>query len=248
MPESLGSRYVLVNIPAYQLTAVNGSKHLQMDVIVGKPNTPTPMFSKNITGLSINPTWGVPKKIAVNEMLPKVRKNPGYLNQAGYEVVDNSGTAINPSDINWDSVGKFNFAYNFRQAPGSGNALGKVKFSIPDSDDIYLHDTSQRKLFANADRALSHGCVRLSDPKALTQFMLQGEGWSEAKIEASYDGNDSRTVAITPMPVHLVYWTSWVDVAGKVHFSQDIYGKDKSLLAAMGTPNRKEEFVKLAMN
>lgn len=248
MPGSLGTRYVLVNIPAYQLTAVAGENQLKMNVIVGKSNSPTPMFSKNITDVVLNPSWSVPPKIALNEMLPKVRKDPEYLTRAGYKVVEySSNQAVDPLSIDWDSVGHGNFAFSFRQQPGDDNALGKVKFNIPDSDNIYLHDTSQRALFVKAERSLSHGCVRLGDPKALTQFILGNEGWSEAKIDAAYEGDASRTVRITPIPVHLVYWTSWVTEDGSVHFGRDIYGKDKQLLAAMGTPNR-EDSLKLAMN
>ncbi|MES2983747.1 MAG: L,D-transpeptidase family protein [Pseudomonadota bacterium] len=248
MPRDLGDRYVLVNIPSYQLTAVAGGKQMEMNVVVGKTASPTPMFSKAITDVVFNPSWGVPAKIAVNEMLPKIRKNPGYLASAGFTVVSN-GEAVDPTAVDWESVGHGNFNYAIRQNPGSGNALGKVKFTIPDSDNIYLHDTSNRGVFTRSDRDLSHGCVRLGDPRAFTQFLLQSEGWSEAKIDASYDSATSKTVKITPMPVHLVYWTSWVDSSGRPHFTRDIYGKDKALLAAMATPQpRSSDSVKLAMN
>ncbi|MFM9890236.1 MAG: murein L,D-transpeptidase [Rickettsiales bacterium] len=251
MPDNLGPRYVLVNIPSYTLTAVSGSNQMAMNVIVGKRDTKTPMFSKEITNVVLNPSWGVPQKIAIKEMLPKVRKNPQYLSNAGYTVTETRGGVsyqVNPQDIDWNSVGQGNFAYNFRQNPGDGNALGKVKFTIPDSDNIYLHDTSQRGLFVKSERSLSHGCVRLADPKALAEFVLRDEGWSEAKIDAAYDSDASRTVPIAPLPVHLVYWTSWVDGAGNTHFSRDVYGMDKPLLTAMGEPKNRVETVKLAMN
>lgn len=246
MPRDLGSRYVLVNVPGYRLRAVAGDQQLAMKVIVGKPDTKTPMFSKEITDVILNPSWGVPGKIAVKEMLPKIRKNPGYLAKAGYTVTEN-GQAVDPSTIDWSSVGHGNFSYSFRQQPGDGNALGKVKFSIPNSDNIYLHDTSQRGLFAKAERSLSHGCVRLGDPKALTEFVLKQEGWSAEKIETAYESSASRTIRVTPLPVHLVYWTSWVDEHGAPHFSRDIYGMDKTLLASMTKPTR-DESIKLAMN
>ncbi len=248
MPQDMGTRYVLVNIPSYTLTAISGNDRLNMNVIVGKPTSKTPMFSKNITDVVLNPSWGVPAKIAVNEMLPKVRKNPGYLARAGYTVTAANGEVVNPHDIDWSSVGHGNFGYSFRQKPGDGNALGKVKFNIPDSDNIYLHDTANRGLFAQADRSLSHGCVRLGDPKALTEFVLKHEGWDEAKIDASYESSASRNVSITPLPVHLVYWTSWVDTQGRAHFGRDIYNMDKKLLVAMGGVNKAEESIKLAMN
>lgn len=232
MPHDLGSRYVLVNVPGYRLRAVDGDRTLAMNVIVGKPATKTPMFSKEITNVVLNPSWGVPARIAVNEMLPKLKNDPDYLVRGGYTVSEN-GQVVNPQDIDWESVERGNFTYAFKQQPGDGNALGKVKFTIPDSDNIYLHDTSQRKLFVRSERSLSHGCVRLADPEAMTKFMLVGEGWSEKSVEAAYASAASRTVNITPMPVHLVYWTSWADESGKLHFARDIYGMDKPLMQAM---------------
>ena len=247
MPKDMGTRYVLVNVPGYQLRAVDGQRTLAMDVIVGKPTSKTPMFSKEITQVVINPSWGVPAKIAVNEMLPKIRKDPSYLTRAGYTVSEN-GTTVSPHDVDWDSLGRGNFPYALKQKPGDGNALGKVKFMIPDSDNIYLHDTAQRGLFVRADRSMSHGCVRLSDPEAMTKFILGGEGWDEQKIETAYDSDASRSVTINPMPVHMVYWTSWTDSSGKPHFARDIYGMDKSLLAAMTPKPPRESAVTLAMN
>ncbi len=248
MPRDLGSRYVLVNVPGYRLRAVASGQELAMNVVVGKSATPTPMFSKQITSLIVNPSWGVPSKIAVKEMLPKVKKDPSYLVRAGYQVTQD-GVAVDPSSIDWSSVGAHGFNYSFRQKPGDDNALGKVKFSIPDSDDIYLHDTSQRKFFARAERSLSHGCVRLGEPEALTRLVLKAEGWSDAKIDAAYDANATRSIAITPTPVHLVYWTSWVDESGALHFNRDIYGHDQRLLATMErTAPALGTGVKLAMN
>jgi murein L,D-transpeptidase YcbB/YkuD len=251
MPQSLGSRYVMINVPSFRLLAVANNQRLTMDVITGKPSTPTPMFSKNITDVVFNPTWNVPAKIAVNEMLPKLRANANYATQKGYTVIEHSGGESFPVDgasIDWRAVGRGSMTYSFRQEPGDGNALGKVKFYIPDSDNIYLHDTSQHNLFSRAERSLSHGCVRVEDPKALAEFALSGEGWDSAKIDAAYDSAVSRTVRITPLPVHLVYWTSWVDESSQVHFNRDIYGLDKKLLVAMQSPRKQNTGVKLAAN
>lgn len=245
MQRDLGTRYVLVNVPAYKLKAVSGSQQLAMDVIVGKPDTKTPMFSKEITNVVINPTWNVPAKIAIKEMLPKIRNNPDYLANAGFSVIGRDGEEVSASAIDWDNVGHGNFNYTLRQDAGDGNALGKVKFTIPDSDNIYLHDTSSRKLFARTERSLSHGCIRLSDPKAMTEFVLSNEGWSKDKIETAYDSSASRTVSISPLPVHLVYWTAWVDEKGQTHFSRDIYGMNRPLLLAMGGASQPEA-IKLA--
>lgn len=247
LPRDMGNRYVLVNIPAYQLHAVNGADQLNMKVIVGKPATPTPLFTKTITNISFNPSWGVPAKIAVNEMLPKIRRDPNYLTNAGYTLSSN-GQTVDPSSVDWSNIGKGYFPYSIRQNPGDGNALGKVKFFITDADDIYLHDTANRNLFAKSERSLSHGCVRLGDPQALAKFVLKGEGWSEQKIETAYESDDSRAVSVKPLPVYLVYWTSWVDGQGKPHFARDIYGKDKALMAALRNAPSRDTAVQLAMN
>jgi len=246
MGHDMGSRYVLVNVPAYRLKAVAGNQQLVMDVIVGKPATKTPMFSKEITNVVFNPTWSVPPKIALKEMLPKIRKNPNYLAHAGFSIIGQDGEAISAGAIDWDNVDQGNFNYTLRQDAGDGNALGKVKFTIPDSDNIYLHDTSNHKLFARTERSLSHGCIRLSNPKAMTEFVLNNEGWSENKIESAYASSSSRTVSITPLPVHLVYWTTWVDDAGQTHFGRDIYGMNQRLLIAMSGAVQPET-IKLAM-
>lgn len=248
MPRDIGNRYVMVNLPAYRLWAVSGNKQLQMDVIVGSPSNRTPLFSKAITDVVINPSWGVPNRIAVNEMLPKIQEDSDYLARAGYRVTQN-GVPVDPDDVDWSSFGDRSANYALHQPPGDGNALGKVKFLIPDSDGIYLHDTSQPKLFALSERSLSHGCVRLSEPEKFTQFVLANEGWSEQKTAAAYESKTPLTVKIQPLPVHLVYWTSWVDARGAVHFVRDVYGMDKTLLASMNNrPVRDDTVIKLAMN
>ena len=247
MPHDLGTRYVLVNIPAYQLSATSGANHLAMKVIVGKPGSKTPLFSKEITNVVLNPSWSVPAKIAANEMLPKIQKNPGYLSKAGFSVIDASGQEVAPETIDWSSVGRNHFAYTLRQDSGDSNALGKVKFTIPDSDNIYLHDTSNRGLFARSERSLSHGCVRLSDPRALTEFVLNDAGWDSKKIDTAYDSDSLRTVRIAPLPVHMVYWTAWVDNTGQTHFNRDIYGLDRPLLLAMGGGPKMKTAIALAM-
>jgi len=132
-------------------------------------------------------------------------------------------------------VSQSHFPYQFRQASGGGNALGKLKFPIPDNHAIYLHDTSEPQLFSKESRALSSGCIRLADPKGLAAFLLADQPeWTADQIEASYDSTRNRNVDITPVPVHTVYWTAWVDFNGTVHFRDDVYQKDSPLLAALG--------------
>lgn len=233
MPTDMGARYVLVNVPGYTLTGVeNGKEAVTMPVIVGRPVSRTPIFSNQITEVIFNPTWHVPHSIAVKEMLPKIRKNPNYLQRAGYRVtrnVDGRAVSVNPTEIDWEEAAEGGFRYSFNQPPGGDNALGKIKFNIPNADNIYLHSTSQPKLFAKDERALSHGCVRLGDPLALAKFVLGAEGWADEKIASSYDASATKTVRITPIPVHLVYWSAWADGNGRPHFTSDVYNKDAQL-------------------
>jgi murein L,D-transpeptidase YcbB/YkuD len=239
LPSTMGDRHILVNIPGYYLKGYEGTTPtLAMRVIVGKPTTRTPLFSNKVTDVVFNPTWSAPQSIITKELLPKLRSNPSYFNRANFSVLqtkDGVTSEVDPLSIDYSNAGYDGARYNFRQKPGSSNALGKVKFNIPNSDDIYLHSTSQPQLFAKQERALSHGCIRLEKPKALAEYVLQSEGWESHKVDNVYNNSESRNVKVQPLPVHLVYWTSWVDDNRRPHFSPDIYGIDRPILAAMNT-------------
>jgi L,D-transpeptidase YcbB len=237
LPASMGDRHILVNIPGYYLKGYEGTiPKLAMRVIVGKPATRTPLFSNKVTDIVFNPTWSAPQSIINKELLPKLRSNPTYFNRANFSVLqtkDGITSEVDPLSIDYSNAGFDGAHYSFRQKAGSGNALGKVKFNIPNSDDIYLHSTSQPQLFAKQERALSHGCIRLEKPKALAEYVLQSEGWESRKVDTAYNGSESRNVKVQPLPVHLVYWTSWVDDNNRPHFNPDIYGIDRPIVAAM---------------
>ncbi|MBA4274846.1 MAG: hypothetical protein C0436_04245 [Alphaproteobacteria bacterium] len=251
MPRNDEGRHILVNIPGYYLQGYEGEKKsLEMRVIVGKPVTRTPMFSNIVTDVVFNPTWTPPQSIVSKEMMPKLRSNPSYFRRANFTVMQTVGgvtSEVDPLSIDYANAGFDGARYSFRQAAGSGNALGKIKFNIPNSDSIYLHSTAQPHLFEKQERALSHGCIRLHDPRALARFVLQADGWETAKIDSTYDSSASRSVKVNPVPVHLVYWTSWVDDKGRARFHPDIYGIDKPIVAAMA-PAITDDTVKLAMN
>ena len=236
MAEPQDERYVLVNVAGYYLEAVqDGTPVLISRVIVGDRKNPTPLFTNAITDVQFNPSWHVPKRIAAEEIAAKMRRDPDYLVRAGFTVTDSSGGSVDPSTIDWSQVSKKHFPYRIRQRPGEENALGKIKFNIPDDYDVYLHSTSTPKLFAKADRALSHGCVRVQQARALAYFLMQGmAGWDRTRIDQAYDGSASRVVRLeNPVPVYLVYWPSWVDDANTVHFHPDIYDRMKSRSAEL---------------
>ncbi len=243
LPEVLGNKHILVNLPSYELFAYDeGEKVMDMKVIIGQKSRRTPLFSNHITQAVFNPTWSVPRSIAVKDKLHKIQKDPGYLVRAGFTVTQ-YGQTVDPYNIDWSSVNRSNFNFGLRQAAGSGNALGKVKFPIPNNDSVYLHDTSSRGLFAKNYRALSSGCIRIEKPDALAQFVLKDEeGWDEEMIMSAYESHRNRHVKVTPVPVHTVYWTAWVDEGGQTHFYDDIYRKDHKILAALGPASAEGEF------
>lgn len=237
LPDHLGEKFILVNLPAFQLTAFDhGKEAINMKVIVGRADRKTPLFSNAITQAVFNPTWSVPTKIAREDFPKKLQANPDYLSQHGFTVMQD-GMRVDPSYVDWQSVG----SYSLQQASGNGNALGKVKFPIPDNQSVYLHDTSDRSLFSKDMRALSSGCIRVEAPRELASFIVNGNaGWDEATIAAAYDSRSNRTVNITPVPVHAVYWTAWVDPDGTTHFYDDIYRNDPVTLAALGDDDDKD--------
>ena len=243
MPSDLGAKHVLVNVPGYTLYGFdNGKQTLTMRVIVGKPQTSTPIFSNVITNVVFNPSWSAPQSIVRSELLPKLRKNPGYFVNAGFTVYHN-GSPVDPHSVDPDSGGSF----AFRQKPSTRNALGKIKFNLPDNDSIYMHSTAKPELFSTEMRALSHGCIRLEDPKAMAQYILgTEEGWDAEKIDRTYDSSAPRTADVSDVPVHLVYWTAWTDAGGITHFYDDVYGKDDKVEDALIPASEKS--LRLAEN
>ncbi len=239
LPRSLGRRYVVVNIAGFSLEVVEDEDLvLWMRAIVGKPFQQTPVFSSKITHLTLNPFWEVPFNIATKEMLPKVRQDPGYLQREHMRVlrVDQGKVVqIDPADVDWKNVGRANFPYRFRQDPGPANALGRVKFYLPNRYSVYLHDTPNKSLFSQAVRCFSHGCVRLERPFELTAYLLRDQPeWTRARIIETLEHEQNFVIMLSaPIPIYTVYWTAWVDSQGILNFRKDIYGRDKKLSQAL---------------
>lgn len=231
--------YILVNVPSYHLQAIAGEKvALAMDVIVGKKDRATPLFNNSINTVVVNPTWTPTYKILTKDLLPKFRNDPEYIERGGYKVYDRAdGYELDPYSVDWEQTS----ANDVRvvQSAGARNALGKVKFLLPDNDAIYLHDTSKRQLFSEASRALSSGCVRLSDPKALMDFVLAAQGDAQAdKGSAAWAGEERTTMRLKhKIPVKVTYYTASIGDEGMVHFHSDIYRKNDALVAAMSKHN-----------
>jgi murein L,D-transpeptidase YcbB/YkuD len=224
LPDTLGDRYVLVNIPTYHLTAVDhGQVALQMRVVTGKQDSPTPIFSDEMTTVVFSPYWNVPPDIARNETMPAVMRDPGYLGRNNLEVV-RAGRVLDPWAVDWSRPGQV----QFRQRPGARNALGGVKFMFPNQFDVYLHDTPADALFASVERDYSHGCVRLEKPFEMAQWVLRDRAeWTPEKIQAAMASGREQHIALKHhIPVYIVYETVWVDDDGTVEFREDVYGHD----------------------
>jgi L,D-transpeptidase YcbB len=233
MPDNLGQEHFLVNIAAFELQWVKNNHTVErMNVVVGAVATQTPEFSDELEYVELNPTWTVPYSIATKEMLPKLRGNR-FAYATDFEVFAN-GKVASWGSINWVSYGPGKFPFTFRQKPGPKNALGKVKFMLPNRHNIYLHDTPAKDKFANSTRAFSHGCIRLSRPADLA-YALLGEkaGLNTSEIDAIWAGNKTTKVNLPQkIPVHIVYATAFATDNG-IEFRSDVYGRDRKLYAAL---------------
>lgn len=236
LPADLGARHIFVNIADFQAKLVEGERTIHVArVIVGKSFTSTPTFSRAMTHIVVDPYWHVPPSIAVREILPELRKNPGYLAAQGMDVLDAAGRIVAPESIDWRSVPTGPFPYRFRQRPGPRNALGELKFMFPNEFNVYLHDTPSRTLFRRTVRAFSHGCIRVEDPRTLATLLLAPQGWTRARLDAQIRGGPAETTIMLepPVPVHITYLTAWVNRDGTIQFRDDIYGRDAKLATAL---------------
>jgi len=228
MPHELGDRYVLVNVPAYQMQVMEGNNPaLAMRVIVGDPKHPTPLFSDEMTTIVFSPNWNVPESIIRNEMLPRLVNDPGYLERQDIQVVGTSGEAVDVQAVDWGDEEAVT-GLHFRQEPGPRNALGLVKFVFPNQFDVYMHDTPTDALFNRQRRALSHGCIRLENPVALAQYVMRDKPeWTAERINAAMNAGHEQGVPLKDhIPVHIGYFTAWVNSDGSVTYTDDPYGLD----------------------
>ena len=206
-----------VNVPEFKLDLIAAGKTaLTMRVVVGKAQSRTPAFSDKMTYLELNPEWNIPGDIAKKEILPKLAADPGYLARHDMEVVPGS-------------------EHRLRQRPGKDNPLGQIKFMFPNQFDVYLHDTPADHLFDRAERDFSHGCIRLEKPLELAAYLLKDDPkWTPETIQQAIDSGEQQKITIPhPLPVHILYYTAFVDPDGTVEFRKDIYGHDAELAKAL---------------
>ena len=232
LPRDLGDRHILVNVPEYRLEVWEGGRMpLTMRVVVGKKDTPTPIFADDMTHVVFSPYWNVPATIVKNETVPAALRDPAFLQRTNMEVLDKSGNVVDPSSVDLESLSE----YRFRQRPGSSNSLGLVKFMFPNQYNVYLHDTPADSLFARATRSFSHGCVRVEEPEKLARYVLgdQPEWTPERIADAMHAGTESTARLARPIPVYLGYWTARVSADGILQFREDIYGIDARLTSLL---------------
>ena len=203
--------------------------------IVGARRTPTPSFSANIVSVTLNPTWQPPSSILRNELLPRFRRDPAAAERENFDVIDSGGNVIDPTSVNWSEQP---FRYRLRQRPGPGNALGQIRFDLPNPFSIYLHDTSNRSLFSRTDRALSHGCIRVQNTIGLAEAVLADPAWDLAALQAAITEGETRAITLpTPMPIYVLYLTASAGEGGAVAYFDDLYHRDAAVVAALDAPD-----------
>jgi murein L,D-transpeptidase YcbB/YkuD len=236
LPNDLGSRYVFINQPAFMVYYHNDNKEqLSMRVVVGEKAHQTYFFQDQIETVEFNPFWGVPQSIIINEMLPKLRADPNYLDRLGYEVAVN-GHAVPSSSVDWYGS---TASVSVRQPPSGDNALGELKILFPNSHAIYMHDTPSKSFFKRDMRALSHGCVRLADPRAMAAAVLDTSVADVAKRIAT---GENRAVPVPQkIPVYISYFTAWPNKDGVVEYFNDVYDRDTYVEKALDATTKARE-------
>lgn len=231
----LPEEFLLVNIADFHLYIF---KNRQVDyhsrVVVGKEHHETPVFTSSIKYVVFNPTWTMPYSIASKETLPKLKRDPQYLQQRNMTLL-RGGKVIDPSTVDFNKYSQKNFPYTIRQEPGSNNALGLVKFIFPNKHAVYLHDTPSKSYFNKTDRAFNHGCVRVQNPLVLAEQLLGDKGYDKKKISEVLKSKKTTNVYLTKaLSVMIMYWTCYSDENNnKIYFYRDIYGRDKALLSEL---------------
>ena len=231
---------VIVNIAGFEAYLLQGGNAIwRTRVQVGRTYRQTPIFRDEITYLTINPTWTAPRSLATRDVLPQIQKDPSYVVERGFDVIDRSGNKVDPTTVDWESLSSNNFPYTLVQRPGPYNAMGLVKFMFPNQHSVYLHDTPSRYLFEREARAFSAGCIRTERPFELAELLLGPQGWDRSRIQAVLDSGELTNVVLeTPMPVLLTYFTARVTSDGTLLFFPDIYERDRRIAEGLTAPFR----------
>jgi murein L,D-transpeptidase YcbB/YkuD len=239
LPKDLGQRYIMVNIANFRLDFVEDeATTMTMRVVVGRRYRRTPVFTGTMTYMELNPYWHVPPNIAKQDLLPRIREDPGYLGRQKIRVFQGweaQAPELDPESIAWSQITAENFSFKLLQEPGPKNALGPVKFMFPNKFNVYLHGTPAQDLFQRITRTFSSGCIRVEKPIVLAAYLLRDDPqWSYESIRVALDSGETQIIRLLqPSAVHLLYWTAWVDSDGVLHFRDDIYRRDTRLDRAL---------------
>ncbi|WP_011580472.1 MULTISPECIES: L,D-transpeptidase family protein [Chelativorans] len=225
--KQLGNRFVMVNIPAAQIEAVeNGRVVSRHTAVVGKIDRQTPVLSSKINEIILNPYWNAPVSIVRKDIIPLMRKDPNYLTDNNIRMIAPDGSEVDPLTIDWSTEEAAK--YRFRQDPGKINAMASVKINFPNQHAVYMHDTPQQSLFRDQERFHSSGCVRVQNVRDLVAWLLRDtQGWDRRRIETTIQSQEDIHINVAdPVPVYFVYVSAWSTGDGVVHFRDDIYGFD----------------------
>ncbi len=246
------SAYLRVNIPLYTLHWIeNGNRTLSMRTQVGRSSRQTPAFRSSVNAIMANPSWTVPPTIFREDILPKLQSDASFLQAQGMYVVDNRGRTVASHNINWQQINADEFPHRLRRRPGGDNALGRMKFLVPNPYLIYLHDTPARHLFARPARATSSGCIRVEDPDLLAGLLADAqENRINARLERAKQTDRQRFIGLqTPVPLVVMYATIDLDEDGELIFAADIYGRDEKMLAVLDSiPPRATKLLMAALS
>ena len=241
----LEPRFLIVNIAGFEAYVMEDRKVTwKSRVQVGKPYRKTPVFKKKMTYLVLGPTWTVPPTILREDIIPNIKKDPGYLARKDMVLLDRAGMLVDISNVDLTAISADNFPYTVRQEPGPKNALGRIKFMFPNKHFVYLHDTPSQSLFDRAERTTSSGCIRVEKPISLAAELLGDPiEWSEARVEERISKASNETVTLTdPIMVFLMYLTSVPADDGDVKFFSDVYSRDQAVLDGLRQPFRFSAF------
>jgi L,D-transpeptidase YcbB len=232
LPREFPKSYIFLNEPAFEVTYFeDGKAKVAMRAVVGKPTAQTYFFVDHVKDVEYNPYWNVPRSIVINEMLPHLYRNPGYLDSKGYEVANQKGRQIASNSVNWAAVASDKTAVDVRQPPGDRNALGRVKIEFPNKHAIYLHDTPEKSFFSRDMRALSHGCVRLQQPREMAAAVL---GTSVEHVDKRIASRQTdKEMVKRDLPIYLAYFTAWPDQNDNIKYYNDVYDRDAHVKIAL---------------
>jgi L,D-transpeptidase YcbB len=236
LPRDMGERHILVNIAGFEMHVMEGDSSIfHSRVLVGQRYRKTPVFSDRMTYLVLNPTWTIPPGILEEDKLPLIRRDPGYLARNNIRVLGSNGRVVDPSTIDFNRL-TGQTGYRFRMDPGPENPLGRVKFMFPNEHHVYLHDTPDHEDFDRTWGAVSSGCIRVERSMDLAELLLADQpGWTRQRIErAAATGPTEQHMPLRrPLPIHILYWTAWVEPDGTVQFRSDVYDRDDALDEAL---------------